>query len=435
MVTLLDLILASGQPMFLVWGLKRTWFYNDAFIPIAGHRHPASLGQPSSEVWTEAWADIEPMFNTAFSGQAVQGQDFRIGINRGEAIEDAYFNYSLTPVRAPDGSVVGLFGVCTETTSRVVSDRLRLSTAVDERDRLFEMTRDLFGVATFDGMLKTINPAWSRQLERSDDFLLTHPFSEIIHPDDFAATAETVTALMAGRPVHQFHVRLLKQDGTAIPFAWSAVPDTKPGSNIFYTVGRDITEDLAAEADLKLAQDALRQAQKMESIGQLTGGIAHDFNNLLGGITGSLEMLQKRLAQGRVNEIDKYFVGAQGAAKRAAALTHRLLAFSRRQTLDPKYTDVMRLIEGMDDLVSRTVGAHIRTQIIGGPDLWPVFIDQNQLENALLNLCINARDAMRTAARLSLKQRTSRSKIAPQESAISLLATTCRFALAIPEPG
>jgi PAS domain S-box-containing protein len=394
MVTILDLILASGQPMFLAWGPERIWFYNDAFIPIAGHRHPASLGQPSSRVWVEAWADIEPMFDTVFSGQPVQGQDYKIGIDRGAAIEDAYFNYSLTPVRASGGSVVGLFGVCTETTSRVVGDRSRLATAVDERDRLFEMTRDLFGVASFDGMLKTINPAWSRQLERSDDFLLTHPFSEIIHSDDLAVTAGTVTALMAGRPVHQFHVRLLKQDGTAIPFAWSAVPDTKPGSNIFYTVGRDITEDLAAAADLKLAQDALRQAQKMESIGQLTGGIAHDFNNLLGGITGSLEMLQKRLGQGRVNEVDKYIVGAQGAAKRAAALTHRLLAFSRRQTLDPKYTDVMRLIEGMDELVSRTVGAHIRTAIIDGPDLWPVFIDQNQLENALLNLCINARDAM-----------------------------------------
>ena len=111
-----------------------------------------------------------------------------------------------------------------------------------------------------------------------------------------------------------------------------------------------------AIAERKQAEEALRQSQKMEAVGQLTGGIAHDFNNLLTGIMGSLELMQARLRQGRLSEIDRYVAAAQGAAKRAASLTHRLLAFSRRQTLDPKPTDVNRLVIGMEELVRRTVG-------------------------------------------------------------------------------
>jgi signal transduction histidine kinase len=142
------------------------------------------------------------------------------------------------------------------------------------------------------------------------------------------------------------------------------------------------------------AESALRQSQKMEAVGQLTGGIAHDFNNLLTGITGSLDMIGKRLAEGRISETDRFITAAQGAARRAAALTHRLLAFSRRQTLEPKPTDSCKLVAGMEDLIVRTMGPAIRVESVHGAGLWPTFVDPGQLENALLNLCINARDAM-----------------------------------------
>jgi CheY-like chemotaxis protein len=148
---------------------------------------------------------------------------------------------------------------------------------------------------------------------------------------------------------------------------------------------------------------ALRQSQKMEAVGQLTGGIAHDFNNLLTGITGSLELLAKRVAEGRASEIDKFVNAAQGAARRAAALTHRLLAFSRRQTLEPKPTDVMRLARGMEDLIQRTVGPAINVESVHAAGVWPVLVDPGQLENALLNLCINARDAMPDGGKLTIE--------------------------------
>ncbi len=166
---------------------------------------------------------------------------------------------------------------------------------------------------------------------------------------------------------------------------------------------RDISARLRAQAELAEAQDALRQSQKMEAVGQLTGGLAHDFNNLLTGMMGNLELLQLRLTRGRTDDLDRFVIAAQGAGRRAAALTQRLLAFSRRQTLDPKPTDVNRLIAGMEELLRRTVGPQIEIEIVGAAGLWAANIDAGQLENAVLNLCINARDAMPDGGRLTIE--------------------------------
>lgn len=156
-------------------------------------------------------------------------------------------------------------------------------------------------------------------------------------------------------------------------------------------------------AELIHAEEKLRQSQKMEAVGQLTGGLAHDFNNQLAGISGALDLMGMRIAQGRLNDIDKYMLAAQSAAKRAAALTHRLLAFSRRQTLDPRPLDVNLLVEGMTELIQRTVGPSILVETVSAPDLWPASVDASQLENAILNLCINSRDAMPDGGRIIIE--------------------------------
>jgi PAS domain S-box-containing protein len=390
--TLVGVLLAADQPMFIGWGVDHILLYNDGYAPMLADRHPVALGRPFFHVWPEVRGELTPLFDAVSRGEPVHMPDLSLELDRPGRGREAHFAFSYTPVRSETGSVEGLFCACTETTERVIADRQ--SSAA--RDRLFVMTRDLFGVATFEGNLKTINPAWAAVLDRTHEEITSRPFADIIHPDDLATTAEVVETLMRGEPVHQFHVRLLKADGTPISFAWSAVPDAGPGTGIFYTVGRDITEDQNRE-------EMLRQSQKMEAVGQLTGGLAHDFNNLLTGMMGNLELLQMRVARGRTDDLDRFISAAQGAGRRAASLTQRLLAFSRRQTLDPKPTDVHRLIRGLEDLLQRTVGPETAVVVADASDLWPAMIDAAQLENALLNLSINARDAMPGGGRITIE--------------------------------
>lgn len=147
----------------------------------------------------------------------------------------------------------------------------------------------------------------------------------------------------------------------------------------------------------------LRQAQKMDAVGQLTGGLAHDFNNLLTGIAGSLELLKVRISQGRLDTVDRYLDAARNASNRAAALTHRLLAYSRQQTLAPTAVDAGAMARNMEESIRRTVGPAIQVEAAYAPDLWATMCDPHQLENALLNLCINARDAMLDGGRLAIE--------------------------------
>jgi signal transduction histidine kinase/GAF domain-containing protein/CheY-like chemotaxis protein len=165
----------------------------------------------------------------------------------------------------------------------------------------------------------------------------------------------------------------------------------------------DVSERVRDQARLAEAEESLRQSQKMEAVGQLTGGIAHDFNNLLTGIIGSLDMMQRRSAQGRPVDVQGYASAAMTAANRAAALTHRLLAFSRRQSLDPKPVNANRLVTGMEDMLRRTIGEAIQLEIVTAGGLWLTRCDPNQLENAVLNLAINARDAMPEGGKLIIE--------------------------------
>jgi PAS domain S-box-containing protein len=171
----------------------------------------------------------------------------------------------------------------------------------------------------------------------------------------------------------------------------------------FAKITRDLSERRAAQIQLEQSREQLFQAQKMEAIGQLTGGIAHDFNNLLTGITGSLELLKARVAQGRIGDLDRFITAAHSAALRAGSLTHRLLAFARRQALDPKQISANTLITGMLEMVQRTVGPGIRVDTMLMSGLWPTLCDPHQLENAILNLCINARDAMPDGGKLTIE--------------------------------
>jgi PAS domain S-box-containing protein len=394
---LVPIVLTATQPMFLVWGPERLFLYNDAFIPIAGRKHPASFGQPSREVWAEAWSDIGPLFDRVFGGEPLHMTGFKVGLDRDGRVEDAVFDFSYTPVRSEDGAVQGLFGVCIETTERVLRGERQLRSAELQRDRIFEMSRDLFAVATFDGYLKSINPAWSRQLGRSNEELLSVPFADIIHPDDLDLTAAIVAKLQQGEPAHQFVIRLLKKDGSVIAFAWSATPHGAD-KGTFFTVGRDITEDQRRE-------EALRQSQKMEAVGQLTGGLAHDFNNLLQAVHGNLDLILRRPEDSK--RVARLAENGLKVAERGAKLTAQLLAFSRAQKLELRPTAVAPLLAGMEDILQRSLGPRVQIRLDVGSDELGVLADPTQLEVAILNLAINARDAMADGGDLTISARAT----------------------------
>ena len=219
-----------------------------------------------------------------------------------------------------------------------------------------------------------------------------------IHPDDLPGVRAAIRRSLASNADAAMQYRLMHPDGTVrwVLSRWrnyldeSGAPIRRSGVGIEVTSQRNV-------------EDQLHQAQKMEAVGQLTGGLAHDFNNLLAGITGALSLMQIRMRQGRFDDLDRFMSVAQGAAKRAAALTHRLLAFSRSQTLEPRPTDINGLVQGMEELIRRTIGPQITLEVVGAIGLWPTLVDPGQLENALLNLCINARDAMPEGGRITIE--------------------------------
>jgi PAS domain S-box-containing protein len=248
---------------------------------------------------------------------------------------------------------------------------------------------------------------WNAGAERIKGYVASEivgqHFSRFYVPEDVEAGVP-VNALEKARREGRYEAEgwRVRKDGTRF---WAsvvvdAIRDDDGGLIGFAKITRDLTERREAQLQLDQSQQLLFQSQKMEAVGQLTGGLAHDFNNLLTGISGSLELARARAAQGRFSDVDRFIAAAQGAASRAAALTHRLLAFARRQTLDPKATNANRLVGGMKDLIGRTVGPEIKVEADLPPGLWDARCDANQLENAILNLCINARDAMPDGGRL-----------------------------------
>jgi PAS domain S-box-containing protein len=247
-----------------------------------------------------------------------------------------------------------------------------------------------------DGHVSSWNPGAERAKGYTAAEIIGEHFSRFYTPEDVENRVPW-KALETARREGRFAAEGWRQRKDGSQFWASVVIDAiknDAGEVVgFAKVTRDLTERREAQIELEKSQHALFQSQKMEAVGQLTGGVAHDFNNLLTGITGSLDLMKMRLAQGRLNELERYITAAQGAASRAATLTHRLLAFARRQTLEPKVVNANQLISNIEEMVRRSVGPNIHVETVLAAGLWNCLCDPNQLENAVLNLAINARDA------------------------------------------
>ncbi|EPX61536.1 Histidine Kinase [Cystobacter fuscus DSM 2262] len=274
----------------------------------------------------------------------------------------------------------------------------RVEQRTRERDRIWNVSPDHLLITDTQGVWLSVNPSWRRTLGWREEELVGRTSEWMEHPEELTRTREEIARLASGVTTARYENRFRDVHGAWHWFSWKAVPD----QGRIYCVARDVTEDKARQAELEQAQEALRQSQKLEAVGKLTGGIAHDFNNLLTGISGALELLKLRVARGEYERVDRYVSAAIASTQRASALTQRLLAFSRRQELDLKSVDMNALVGGMEDLLLRTLGERITLRVRPGTGLWRVYTDPHQLENALLNLCINARDAMPEGGTLTI---------------------------------
>lgn len=409
------MMLGAPLAMCATWGPGQTLLYNAAYAPFLASRHPAALGQPLSTVWPEIWDDIGPLVEGVMAGESFSFVDMHLLMTRHGYDEDTWWSFTYSPLRH-NGQIMGLLNITNETTSGVMAARERdaaeseirkrnidlehqVAERLRDRNALWTLSSDLMLRCGFDGVIIATNPAWTSVLGWREHELVGASLFDFIHPDDLTHTASGAQELANGISHHRFDNRYRHRDGGYRWISWS----TRSHDNLINAVGRDITRDMERMAEIESMQNVLRQSQKMEAVGQLTGGLAHDFNNLLAGISGALQLMQMRLQQGRFNDFERYITTALGAAKRAAALTHRLLAFSRQQTLTPKATNVNRLVADMQELIQRTVGPAIPIEVVCASDAWTALVDASQLENALLNLCINARDAMPDGGRITVE--------------------------------
>jgi PAS domain S-box-containing protein len=421
--TSLSLVLNAKGIAALYWGEQQWLLYNDAYGLALGDRHPYAFGRSMPEVLT----DIAPVLSPQVAQVLETGEGFAIEnlsmiMHRYGRDEETVWTYSFSPVQGEGGGFAGVLLLATEMTQQMLADRERdraeiaralavsqlrnlnaqleieVNQRIADRNRLWQLSSDIMLQCTFEGVITAVNPAWTDLLGWHESELLGSNLFELIHPDDLEHTQAGASKSSTGHAYPRFDNRYRHRDGSYRWISWA----TQPDDYHIYAVGRDFTVEHDKAQALATAEEALRQSQKMEAVGQLTGGLAHDFNNLLAGISGSLELMDTRIQQGRFNDVARYLAAAQGASNRAAALTHRLLAFSRRQTLEPKPTDGNRLIHEMKDFIQRSIGPAIDLQVIEDFELWPIRVDAPQLENAILNLCLNARDAMPEGGKITI---------------------------------
>ena len=407
--SVVGLLLQSQFPMFVAWGTELGFLYNDSYAEILGIKHPRALGRRFHDIWSEIWPDISPLIDAAMAGQATYHEDLPLLMNRKGYDEQTWFTFSYSPVRDESGKVAGMFCACTETTGRMLAERAlrelnetlerRVTQALAERKLLADIvegTNAFVQVADLDYRWLAINRAAAEEFER---IFGKRP-----------AVGDSMLDLLASQPEHQSAVKAVwgralageefavveefgdpARDRRAYEIRFNTLRDRDGNRVGAYQFVYDVTERLRDHERLKRAEEVLRQAQKMESIGQLTGGVAHDFNNLLAVFANGLQLLERNV---NPEQRQRVFEAMRRAIARGADLTHHLLAFTRRRAVNPESVDLAAHLSGMREILDRSLRGDIHVEMTFDPDLWPVEIDAGELELTMLNLCVNARDAM-----------------------------------------
>jgi PAS domain S-box-containing protein len=383
---------------YLDWFNERVYTYSGAAPgTLDGEGWAAIVYQPDLAGAAAQWRQ-------AIAARAVYETQFRI------RRADGAFRWHLSralPIFGDDGELVSWIGTNTdiddykssalalELLNNTLAEQVNARTA--ERDRMWRLSTDIMLVADFNARMVAVNPAFSWVLGWDEEAVVGTSFMELVHPDDRAATLEQVASLGTGAATFRFENRYRRRDGGYSTLSWSAAPDHE----FIHAVGRDISAEREAAAAMRQTELALQQAQKMETIGKLTGGVAHDFNNLLQVISGNLQLLSNDV-QGNPRASQRV-QNAMAGVGRGAKLASYLLAFGRRQALEPTVVKIGRFVTGMEDMLRRSLGEAIDIETVISGGLWNTLVDTAQVENAVLNLAINARDAMEGSGRLTIE--------------------------------
>ena len=333
-------------------------------------------------------AEVRRILDRIAQGEAIEQYETLRLHKDGRAVD---VSLSVSPIRSVTGEIIGA-----SKTARDIGESKRTQAAlnqeIEERQRIFETSQDLILVTDTAGTFVQVSPSSMTILGYRPEEMIGHSAIEFIHPDDLDSTRAEMRAARHGRLMRNFETRYVHRDGEAVTLTWMGAW-SEPVRRHFF-VGRDLTEKRAAEAQF-------RQAQKMEAVGQLTGGIAHDFNNILTVITGTIGILAEGVAKDpQLTAIAKMI---DEAADRGANLTRHLLAFARKQPLQPREVNVNTLMLETLKLLRPTLGEHIQIDPLLADNAWTAMVDPSQLTTAVLNLALNARDAMPAGGKLALE--------------------------------
>ena len=424
-------MLASPLPMVMLWGRAGYMIYNDAYSKFAGGRHPYLLGVPVEMGWPEVAEFNRNVVDTCLAGGTLSYRNKELVLLRDGIPEDVWLDLYYSPVADDDGKPAGVMAMVVETTEHVISERRRQAAedayrADNERVRLALNAGALLGSFVWD--IKANKLSGDERFARTFSFPADQDLADLppdvtetrIHPDDLNWVQEQVSQSVETGEAFNAEYRVLRPDGGYLwvlasgccefnqqgePFRFPGVlidiHERKSAEESLLRFTRNLEQRVADEVEARLAaEEQLRQSQKLEAIGGLTGGVAHDFNNLLQVIAGNLHLLARHEpdnanVQRRVN-------ASIAAVERGAKLSSQLLAFARRQPLSPAVCNPKQVFEGLAEILQRALGETLQIKVNAPDDAWHIFVDRNQLENTILNLAINARDAMKGEGTIGL---------------------------------
>jgi len=431
--TTVNNVVNSPVAKVLMWGADHIMLYNDAYTAIAGTYHPRALGGTVPGIWPEIWDWNRKILEAGFRGEVLGYRDQPMMLMRSGKPEEVMFDLFYTPVHDADGRVGGVLCTVIENTERAAAER-QLARSESELRTITDALPVLISFIDPEHVYRFANKHYEDWFGVVRDDVVGRHVREVVGEAIYEARRPLIERALAGEEIvgdavmphrngekRACEVRYIprREPGGAVDGIHVLVTDMEDRVQREAALGRQVAHRERAEAQLRhlnetlearviaeiaerrQAEARLAQSQKMETIGKLTGGVAHDFNNLLQVVSGNLQLLSKDVVGNE--RAERKIANAMMGVTRGARLASQLLAFGRRQALEPKVVNVTRFVRGMDDMLRRALGEEIEIETIVGGGLWNSFVDPAQVENAILNLAINARDAMDGRGRLTIE--------------------------------